>query len=183
MKSLTSKNNLYTVLAILITTIVVGLIYSATKTHIEIKKEVVSYGYKRTDDPNLAVGMVTVTQKGKDGEKTTVLEVNNWFHSIQTVKSSDLTIQPVDQIAIVGTKKAPSAADKILEKSNRTIEEVRQCINNPKLCSNSTTSSSGYDAGYQWAYDNNICDTNYSNGNSDDFNRGVQDWANDNCTN
>ena len=42
--------------------------------------------------------------------------------------------------------------------------------------------NSGFDAGYAWGEDNEICDTSYSNGNSASFDEGVQTWASDNCT-
>lgn len=186
MKSNVNKKDLYTVLAILITTIAIGLIYSATKTHTEVKKEVISYGYKRIEDPNLTTDKVNITQAGKDGEKTIVLQVNNWFHSIQTIKSSEITIQPVDEIAVVGTKStAPATTDKALIESSKNVEKINECIKNKNIqnCSTGTGQASGYDEGYQWASDNNICDTNYDNGNSEDFNQGVQAWANDNCAN
>lgn len=60
------------------------------------------------------------------------------------------------------------------------------CSFNLLACSSGTnsyaSSSSGYDAGYSYAEQNQICDTSYSDGNSDAFNQGVQDWAAANCT-
>lgn len=44
-----------------------------------------------------------------------------------------------------------------------------------------TSNCSGHDAGYDYADENNICDTEYSDGNSDSFNEGVIAWAEDNC--
>lgn len=49
-------------------------------------------------------------------------------------------------------------------------------------CTNSVDTSSGYDAGYQYAEDNQICDPNYDNGDSQAFNDGVNAWTADNCT-
>lgn len=44
-----------------------------------------------------------------------------------------------------------------------------------------TEDCSGHEAGYEWAKDNDICDTDYDEGNSDSFNEGVVAWAEDNC--
>lgn len=44
-----------------------------------------------------------------------------------------------------------------------------------------TSDCSGHEAGYNWASDNGICDTEYTDGNSDSFNEGVQAYANENC--
>ena len=35
----------------------------------------------------------------------------------------------------------------------------------------------GHDAGYEWAQEHDITDTEYSNGNSDSFNEGVRQYA------
>lgn len=44
-----------------------------------------------------------------------------------------------------------------------------------------TSDCSGHDAGYEWAEKYTICDTEYDNGNSESFNEGVRQWAEDNC--
>lgn len=44
-----------------------------------------------------------------------------------------------------------------------------------------TSDCSGHDAGYEWGEENDICDTDYDNGNSESFNEGVRAWAEDNC--
>lgn len=44
-----------------------------------------------------------------------------------------------------------------------------------------TQDCSGHDAGYEWAEKYTICDTEYNNGNSESFNEGVRQWAEDNC--
>ncbi len=46
---------------------------------------------------------------------------------------------------------------------------------------NCTVDCSGHEAGYSWANRYEICDRNYSNGNSHSFNQGVRAWAEDNC--
>jgi len=38
-------------------------------------------------------------------------------------------------------------------------------------------SGEGHDAGYEWAQQNDIRDVNYSNGNSESFNEGVRQYA------
>lgn len=35
----------------------------------------------------------------------------------------------------------------------------------------------GHDAGYEWAQEHDITDTSYSNGNSESFNEGVRQYA------
>lgn len=35
----------------------------------------------------------------------------------------------------------------------------------------------GHDAGYEWAQEHDITDTDYSDGNSDSFNEGVREYA------
>lgn len=45
-----------------------------------------------------------------------------------------------------------------------------------------TDDCSGHDAGYEWGEENEICDTDYDNGNSESFNEGVRAWAEDNCS-
>lgn len=44
-----------------------------------------------------------------------------------------------------------------------------------------TYDCSGHEAGYTWADENQICDTDYSYGNSESFNEGVREWAQENC--
>lgn len=44
-----------------------------------------------------------------------------------------------------------------------------------------TDDCSGHEAGYEYAEENDICDTEYSDGNSDSFNEGVIAWSEDNC--
>lgn len=41
---------------------------------------------------------------------------------------------------------------------------------------------SGHEAGYAWGEEYEICDTDYSNGNSESFNEGVKSWAEENCS-
>lgn len=43
-----------------------------------------------------------------------------------------------------------------------------------------TIDCSGHDAGYEWAQDNDITDTEYSEGNSESFNEGVRAYAEEN---
>ena len=40
---------------------------------------------------------------------------------------------------------------------------------------------SGHEAGYDWAEENQVCDTEYDGGNSESFAEGVRAWAEDNC--
>jgi hypothetical protein len=44
-----------------------------------------------------------------------------------------------------------------------------------------TYDCSGHSAGYEWGERYEICDTEYDNGNSESFNEGVRQWAEDNC--
>jgi hypothetical protein len=44
-----------------------------------------------------------------------------------------------------------------------------------------TSDCSGHQAGYQWAQANNVCEPNYSGGNSQSFNEGVRVWAANGC--
>jgi len=44
-----------------------------------------------------------------------------------------------------------------------------------------TSDCSGHDAGYDWGEEHDICDTDYSGGNSNSFDEGVQAYAEDNC--
>ena len=44
-----------------------------------------------------------------------------------------------------------------------------------------TEDCSGHDAGYEWAKDNDICDPDYSGGNSDSFAEGVVAYAYEYC--
>lgn len=46
-----------------------------------------------------------------------------------------------------------------------------------------TSDCSGHQAGYEWGEENDICDTDYDNGNSESFNQGVRAWAEENCGN
>lgn len=47
--------------------------------------------------------------------------------------------------------------------------------------SGSYSYGSGHSAGYDWGEQNDICDTDYDNGNSDSFNEGVREYAEENC--
>lgn len=49
----------------------------------------------------------------------------------------------------------------------------------PRGC---TSDCSGHEAGYEHAKSNDICDTEYTNGNSNSFDEGVQQYVEDNCT-
>jgi hypothetical protein len=55
--------------------------------------------------------------------------------------------------------------------TDSSSEESDQC----------TSDCSGHSAGYEWGSDNDICDTEYDNGNSESFNEGVREYAEDNC--
>lgn len=44
-----------------------------------------------------------------------------------------------------------------------------------------TSDCSGHEAGYDYAEENDICDTEYSDSHSDSFNEGVIAWSEDNC--
>jgi hypothetical protein len=44
-----------------------------------------------------------------------------------------------------------------------------------------TDDCSGHDAGYEWARDNDVCDTEYDGGDSESFAEGVRSWAENNC--
>ncbi len=45
------------------------------------------------------------------------------------------------------------------------------------LHSSAVLAGEGHDAGYQWAEEHDITDTDYSNGNSESFNEGVRQYA------
>ncbi|HEX4774057.1 MAG TPA: G5 domain-containing protein [Candidatus Saccharimonadales bacterium] len=70
-----------------------------------------------------------------------------------------------------------------LNKKNGCTPEPYCLFNISVPCVGTNTSnSSGYDAGYAYAEQYQICDSNYDNGNSQDFNDGVNAWTADNCT-
>jgi len=48
-------------------------------------------------------------------------------------------------------------------------------------CATSSSDSNGYDAGYSYAEQYQICDPSYSSGKSQEFNDGVNAWTVDNC--
>jgi len=62
---------------------------------------------------------------------------------------------------------------------------IQYCLLNTSVpCENGSsgaTTSSGFDAGYNYAEQYQICDPYYSNGNSQDFNDGVNAWTAANC--
>ncbi len=43
-----------------------------------------------------------------------------------------------------------------------------------------TYAGEGHDAGYEWAQEHDITDTSYDNGNSESFNEGVRQYAEEN---
>lgn len=45
-----------------------------------------------------------------------------------------------------------------------------------------TEDCSGHSAGYDWAAENEVCDTEFDGGGSESFAEGVRQWAEDNCT-
>jgi len=44
-----------------------------------------------------------------------------------------------------------------------------------------TSDCSGHEAGYDWAYDNDVCDTEFDGGNSESFAEGVRAYSEENC--
>lgn len=44
-----------------------------------------------------------------------------------------------------------------------------------------TYDCSGHEAGYDWAYDNDVCDVHFDGGNSESFAKGVRAYAEENC--
>lgn len=60
------------------------------------------------------------------------------------------------------------------------------CVFNPAVpcpvTRGSVSAEGGYDAGYSYAEQYQICDSNYDNGKSQDFNDGVHAWTTDNCS-
>lgn len=67
------------------------------------------------------------------------------------------------------------------EQTNDNTETSDESYSDRYGSSDCTSDCSGHDAGYEWGEDNEVCDTDYDNGNSESFNEGVQQWADDNC--
>jgi hypothetical protein len=86
---------------------------------------------------------------------------------------------PVPSVAIPKVAKAPAPT------ICKPIHAVRPGTPIPtpeKNCVYQATTStgSGHGAGYEWAAANGITDPNYSNGNSESFNEGVREYAEEN---
>lgn len=45
-----------------------------------------------------------------------------------------------------------------------------------------TSDCSGHEAGYDWAYENDVCDEYFDGGNSESFAEGVRAYAEENCS-
>jgi hypothetical protein len=105
--------------------------------------------------------------------------------------SAAVSASPVPSGATsVGTKmfipdEFKRAADSAPQYSNTTKYSNATPISSSNYSSSSysggcTMDCSGHNAGYEWAQENNITDTSYSNGNSESFNEGVQAYAQEN---
>lgn len=90
----------------------------------------------------------------------------------QTKTTPHTTTPPVKT-----TKSTPNPlVQKALDNAER-VKNGQKPINNTK-----SYSGSGHSAGYDWGEQNDICDTEYDNGNSESFNEGVREYAEENCS-
>lgn len=92
---------------------------------------------------------------------------SHFFPSNNTASSSSSTIDEGEDDPLRPTPSYESETD--------SYEESRGS-------SDCTSDCSGHEAGYEWGEENDICDTDYDNGNSESFNEGVRAWAEDNCS-
>jgi len=95
--------------------------------------------------------------------------------------ASAAAVQPIPRPSIAIPKVVRAPAPKIC----KPIHAVRPGTPIPtpeQNCVYQTTTStgSGYGAGYEWAQANGITDPDYSNGNSESFNEGVREYAEEN---
>jgi len=145
-------------------------------SHTVESTEIVNFKLTLVQDNSLAPEQIKHVQEGKNGKKVIIYQVNNWIPSIKKVKSESIIEKPVDNVIARGPNKSATSTNKLLIESSKKINE---CTKTGKCAS--TTVDSGYQAGYDWAEENNICDPNYSSGNSESFNDGVRDWTDTNC--
>ena len=85
---------------------------------------------------------------------------------------SALTSSPNTEATIVesaNTSTSSSSYDEPADTSSGYVES--------RGSSECTSDCSGHEAGYEWASEHDICDTEYDNGNSQSFNEGVRAWA------
>lgn len=69
----------------------------------------------------------------------------------------------------------------VVQRGLDTAAEVRAGKKPQPIYNNESSSGSGHAAGYNWGEQHDICDTEYDNGNSESFNEGVREYAEENC--
>lgn len=93
-----------------------------------------------------------------------------WLYSVDTKPATEVTTQkPVVQSVPQPTQPVATPTPKPAP------------LPQPKPQPVQSNWGSGHQAGYDWGEAHDICDTDYNNGNSESFNEGVRQWAEDNC--
>lgn len=97
----------------------------------ETKTEPVSFETERQENSNLEQGTENVLQEGREGERTIVEEVTyvNDVETNRVVKSSEITIEPINEIIEFGTQ----VTETIEETKTEVIEYETERIANPDL--------------------------------------------------
>ena len=97
----------------------------------ETKTEPISFETERQENSNLEQGTENVLQEGREGERTIVEEVTyvNDVETNRVVKSSEITIEPINEIIEFGTQ----VTETIEETKTEVIEYETERIANPDL--------------------------------------------------
>lgn len=97
----------------------------------ETKTEPVSFETERQENSSLEQGTENVLQEGREGERTIVEEVTyvNDVETNRVVKSSEITIEPINEIIEFGTQ----VTETIEETKTEVIEYETERIANPDL--------------------------------------------------
>lgn len=85
-------------------------------------------------------------------------------------------VEPIKQSVV---KPTPAPTD---VKLSPAAQQAVDSANNTQPKKPTTTYNSGHEAGYNWGEQHDICDTKYDNGNSESFNEGVRQYAEENCS-
>lgn len=114
--------------------------------------------------------------------KKETIVILNWIGGIAAVILIGVCIQgfqaQADQSATPTTTTSPSYTPQ----PTAPVQTEAKPITTPTYKGYSCSlDCSGHEAGYAWGEEYEICDTDYSNGNSESFNEGVRSWAEENC--
>ena len=92
----------------------------------ETKTEPVSFETERQENSNLEQGTENVLQEGREGERTIVEEVTyvNDVETNRVVKSSEITIEPINEIIEFGTQVTETIEETKTEVINYEVERV-----------------------------------------------------------